>query len=94
MKTITKENELLKKENQTLIAINEAFGEENDGLRAELERFRSFRIPRSLQSSFNLTDESEHEHTIRKKAKKNQRKDEGDSENSESARVCNLSIIS
>ena len=89
--SVTKENKRLKDENQTLITINEAFGEENDELRAELERYRSFRVPRSLQPSFSLTDESDqYELTKRKKSKKKQRMDEGDSENSESARVCSL----
>lgn len=34
-----------------LISINEAFGQENDQLTDEIKRFRSFRVPRSLQST-------------------------------------------
>ena len=41
----------LKDENKMLMTINEAFGQENEQLTDEIKRFRSFRIPRSLQST-------------------------------------------
>ncbi|CAB4429585.1 unnamed protein product [Rhizophagus irregularis] len=41
----------LKDENEMLMSINEAFGQENEQLNDEIKRFRSFRIPRSLQST-------------------------------------------
>ena len=41
----------LKDENEMLMSINEVFGQENEQLTDEIKRFRSFRIPRSLQST-------------------------------------------
>ncbi|CAB4428322.1 unnamed protein product [Rhizophagus irregularis] len=41
----------LKDENEMLMFINEAFGQENEQLNDEIKRFQSFRIPRSLQST-------------------------------------------
>lgn len=40
----------LKDENEMLMSINEAFGQENEQLNDKIKRFRSFCIPRSLQS--------------------------------------------
>ena len=91
VKAVTKEIKRLKAENQTLLTINEAFGEENDQLREELKRFQSFRVPRSLQSSFSITDESDHYELTEWKKTKQKHNDEGS--DSESARVCNLLII-
>lgn len=92
METTSKENKRLKDENQMLISINEAFGQENDQLNAELERFRSFRIPRSIRSE----PSSEFESDIRpvkrlKKGKKPVSTDDEEESDSEGARVCNLS---
>ncbi len=54
-------------------------GQENDNLRAELDRYQSFRQPRSIQSSMSLTDdhnlrsESEEYNDRRERAKKMKR---------------------
>ncbi|CAG8720743.1 14788_t:CDS:2, partial [Rhizophagus irregularis] len=51
IKTLKANITSLKDENEMLMSINEAFGQENEQLNDEIKQFRSFRIPRSLQST-------------------------------------------
>ena len=51
VETLESKIKSLESENQILISINEAFSQENNKLTAEIKRYQSFRVPRSIQSA-------------------------------------------
>ena len=91
IESMTKENKRLQEENETLLTVNEAFGQENDQLRADLNRFQSIRLPRSMR--IDLTDEdnddSEDRATKRHKTGSKGKSPVVQELDSEEARVCN-----
>jgi len=96
----------LKEENKMLMSINEAFGQENEQLTDEIKWFRSFCIPRSLQSTQSSSqlhssddnladgeDKSSFRSVKRKRHKakgKRLARNDDGEERDEEARVCNI----
>ena len=103
---MTKENEHLQEENETLLTINEAFSRENDELCAELKRYHSFHLPKSMQHNhvdltndelLQFDDESDDRATKHHKTGFKEKKPVHHTKEEESdlrgARVCNLSNV-
>jgi hypothetical protein len=76
----------LKEENQSLLAINKALGDENDQLNGELEKYRKFRYPKNVEG------DSATRPAKRRKGKTPCTDEEEDDDMVDDARVCKLLI--